>query len=457
MSVHHSKLSNRIKICRGKSIPNYKNNFINIQNGKIEYNNEKIMENIPNIKMDYANNYFFRNNDEYYDYKYNYYNSIEENNEYNRESSSSYITSDYDDMYINYFPNKINYNYNYNDNYNKRISSPQITKSPLINNYLKISNPEIDNCFYENSYNDENLNIYYENEENKNEMINYDLKKGNRAPYSPKCNYNKNIYPPPNINNNKQIEMNNQNILSKSINQNIQFLNEKNMNFIKKKKNKKNVNNNTTNNTYNNNIYYINNPINVNNNKKIKEKNNILNNNFNNYNNLKCKKFNSKGNLIYKSVDFSNNKKENNINYFIINKKYRSKKDIILKAIILIQRVFRGYLLKIRLYNNVNLYICCKRGVYILDHLFLCTKKKLFYKFKKIIYSNKIRKSISSPFSIKEKSKSNSCLKFYNINNKKKVGRSSENNSKNKSINIFRQELRDSFNILFFPKVGKKK
>jgi len=448
MSVHHSKLSNRIKICRGKSIPNYKNNFINIQNGKIEYNNEKIMENIPNIKMDYANNYFFRNNDEYYDYKYNYYNSIEENNEYNRESSSSYITSDYDDMYINYFPNKINYNYNYNDNYNKRISSPQITKSPLINNYLKISNPEIDNCFYENSYNDENLNIYYENEENKNEMINYDLKKGNRAPYSPKCNYNKNIYPPPNINNNKQIEMNNQNILSKSINQNIQFLNEKNMNFIKKKKNKKNVNNNTTNNTYNNNIYYINNPINVNNNKKIKEKNNILNNNFNNYNNLKCKKFNSKGNLIYKSVDFSNNKKENNINYFIINKKYRSKKDIILKAIILIQRVFRGYLLKIRLYNNVNLYICCKRGVYILDHLFLCTKKKLFYKFKKIIYSNKIRKSISSPFSIKEKSKSNSCLKFYNINNKKKVGRSSENNSKNKSINIFRQELRDSFNII---------
>ena len=440
MSVHHSKLSTGIKINRGKSIPNYKNNIINIQNRKIGYNEDKIMVNIPNFKMDNTNNFFFRNNDEYYDYKYNYFNSIEENYNYNRESCSSYMASDYEDMYINYFPNKKNYNYNYNNDYNKRISSPQIIKTPLTNNYFKIDSPKI--SFYENSYNDENLNIFFEDEENKNEIINYDLKRSNRAPYSPMPNYNHfqnlNLYPPPNNinNNNKQIE--NQNFLSKSINHNFKFLNEKNIN--KKKQNKKNVNNNTTNNTYNNNIYYINNPINVNNNKK-REKNNIINNNFSNYNNFKFQKYDNKRNLIYKSVDFSNNNKEN-INYFIINRKYKSQKDYILKAVILIQRVFRGYLLKIKLYNNVNLYICCKRGVYILEHLFLRIKKKEFYKLKKIIYSHKIKNSI------KEKSKSNSCLKFYNINNKKKVGKNNENKSIIKSINLFRQELRDSFNII---------
>ena len=53
---------------------------------------------------------------------------------------------------------------------------------------------------------------------------------------------------------------------------------------------------------------------------------------------------------------------------------------------------------------------------------------------------------MSSHFSIKEKSKSNSCLKFYNINKIKKVN--NENNSIIKSINLFRQELRDSFNII---------
>lgn len=66
--------------------------------------------------------------------------------------------------------------------------------------------------FYENSYNDENLHIYFENEENKNEIINYDLKRTNKELYSPKANYNQfqntNLYPPPNniININKQIE-----------------------------------------------------------------------------------------------------------------------------------------------------------------------------------------------------------------------------------------------------------
>ena len=123
------------------------------------------------------------------------------------------------------------------------------------------------------------------------------------------------------------------------------------------------------------------------------------------------------------------------------------KKDFISKAVILIQRVFRGYLLKIKLYNNINLYICCKRGVYILEHLFLSKKKKEYYKFKKIIYSHKIRNSMNSPFSMKEKSKSNSCLKLFN-NKKKKVERNNENNRIIKSINIFRKELRDSFNII---------
>ena len=48
------------------------------------------------------------------------------------------------------------------------------------------------------------------------------------------------------------------------------------------------------------------------------------------WNNFKFQKYDNKRNLIYKSVDFSNNNKEN-INYFIINRKYKSQKDYILK------------------------------------------------------------------------------------------------------------------------------
>ena len=46
MSVHHSKLSTGIKIYRGKSIPNYKNNIINIQNEKNDYIFKKRYNNI---------------------------------------------------------------------------------------------------------------------------------------------------------------------------------------------------------------------------------------------------------------------------------------------------------------------------------------------------------------------------------------------------------------------------
>ena len=54
------------------------------------------------------------------------------------------------------------------------------------------------------------------------------------------------------------------------------------------------------------------------------------------------------------------------IDYFRMNKIERSQRAKYTKAAILIQSIFRGYLIKIKLYNNVNLYVCCKRSIYML-------------------------------------------------------------------------------------------
>ena len=456
MSVRHPKITTGNKIYRGKSNPNYKNKLNYNQNVKLKNNDDKIFENSPKIKLDYNTNNYFYNNAEYYNNDLIYRNvdflNLDDKQKYNKESSTSHMTADIEDPYFNYFSNKLNYNYNYNTNDNdnkngfKRISSPQIYKSNLDPNYFEINTPKNFRYFDDNSEYSENnnINIYYENEVYDNGLYNFE---------SPNVKYNLfqdniNFYLSPNNNLKQNKKNNNKCILSKSINQQLNFMNDKKNTKKQVKKNNNNFSSNstTTNNTYNNNIYYINNPINVKNNNKIKDKNkNIVN-----YNH-KYKKNNSKKNLIYKSADITL-QKNNDKEYIKINNLDKNKKDLLINSIILIQRVFRGYLVKIKLYNNVNLYVCCKRGVFMLENLLLKLKKKELKKFIKKLKTIKIYGNIiNTP--LNKKSKSNSCLKNYGT--KKKIG---NNNSKSnnilmlkekpKTINVFHKELRDSFNII---------
>ena len=47
----------------------------------------------------------------------------------------------------------------------------------------------------------------------------------------------------------------------------------------------------------------------------------------------------------------------------------RNQRQKYINSAILIQSIFRGFLIKIKLYNNVNLYVCCKRGIDILEKM----------------------------------------------------------------------------------------
>ena len=71
--------------------------------------------------------------------------------------------------------------------------------------------------------------------------------------------------------------------------------------------------------------------------------------------------------------------------YFKMNNISISQRQPYIKAAILIQSIFRGYLIKIKLYNNVNLYVCCKRSINIIEKIIL-KRKKRFWK----IFRNKI-------------------------------------------------------------------
>ena len=121
----------------------------------------------------------------------------------------------------------------------------------------------------------------------------------------------------------------------------------------------------TTKNIYNNNIYYIN-PINVKNKNKKEELNN------------KAKRISTnKKNSVYKNIDITINKKPvKELDYFKRNNIPRSQRGKYTNAAILIQTIFRGFLIKIKLYNNINLYVCYKKGVDILEKIFLKRKKK---------------------------------------------------------------------------------
>ena len=416
MSVRRTNATTK-KINRGSSIPenNKKIKPNPTQTKKTQNKDSKIIDKKRNIKVDYnSNNYFCNEEEDYYnDYIYNkmdYYDRNQKSHKYNNETNDSYVTVEHEDGHINYFPkNYVEY----------KGASP-----PLYNNkniqYYENENSEDS----ENNYNNENDNMYYENEnedEYEPEVNQYPVKG-----YNQYKGINKYYLTQDNNENNNKMKRNNQNVISRPINHQINFTKDMKRKGRTPGGNVHNCGNNTTttNNTYNNNIYYIN-PINVKNKNKKEEINNKVK-----------RAATNKKNSVYKNVDITiDKKKPKEKDYFKINNIERSKRQKYINAAILIQSIFRGYLIKIKLYNNVNLYVCCKRSIDILEKI-IFKRKRYYWR----IYKN----SISNMFynDLLNSKVSLNILKEYLKTNK------NDNAKERKKVTSFHKELGDSFNIV---------
>ena len=381
------------------------------------------------IKMDYnSSNYFYDDNNEniedneeevYEEYQYDnnhkveYYDKSHKEGKYNHETSDSYITVEQEDGSTKKVPKK------YVEN--NRRNQPYMYKDENDNyDYYEENSEDSGNGYDQGEMdngNDEG-EIYYENE-NENEEYEQDM----IEQQSPKKNYNQ--YQSSNkyyiSQNNKNSKKTNKNVISRPINHQINYQNES------KRKGRTpagmhNYGNNTTttNNTYNNNIYYIN-PINMKNKNKKEE-------------GQKLKKVNSKKNSVYKNVGLTLNK--NKINkerdYFKINNIDKSERNKYIKAAILIQSIFRAYLVKVKVFNNLTLCISCKKIINILENSLLKSKKYFWKSFKDYdlydaLFNSKLSLNI---------------LKQYLRNNNIK------NNLTEKKNFDFHKELGDSFKIV---------
>ena len=410
MSVRHPNATSQ-KILRGNSIPNNKNKVKPnpVQTKKVQNKDSKLIDKKRNIKVDYNSNNCFYNDedylDDYPDNKMEYYQKAKKKRKYNNETSDSYITVEQEDGQIKYIPkNYIDYK----------------ESSPILYNEKKVKYFRQNSDDSENNYN-ENINMYYENDDEfEQDLIN------GQSPIKEYNKYNKYYLTHNNSNNNNnkinKIVKNNQNVISRPINHQINFSKDMKRKGRTQGGNLNNFVNNTTttNNTYNNNIYYIN-PINVKNKNKKEEINN------------KAKRTNTnKKNSVYKNVDITINKKPiKEMDYFKMNNIPRSQRGKYTDAAILIQSIFRGFLIKIKLYNNINLYVCYKKGVDILENIFL-KRKKIFWK----LYKNMISRMIEI---INSKVSLNILKDYLKIN---------KNNSREKKFVSFHKELGDSFNII---------
>ena len=411
MSVRRAN-ANTKKITRGSSIPenNKKIKPNPTQTKKPQNKDSKIIDKKRNIKVDYnSNNYFYNEEEDYYnDYIYNkidYYDRNQKSHKYNNETNDSYVTVEQEDGHIKYIPK------NYVEN---KGASPPLYNNKNIQYYENSEDSE-------NNYNNENDNMYYENEDEYDPEMNQSPVKG----YNQYKGINKYYLTQDNNENNNKIKKNNQNVISRPINHTINFTKDMKRKGRTPGGNVHNCGNNTTttNNTYNNNIYYIN-PINVKNKNKKEEINN------------KAKRATTnKKNSVYKNVDITINKrKPKEKDYFKINNIDRSQRQKYINAAILIQSIFRGYLIKIKLYNNVNLYVCCKRSIDILEKIIFKKKKYYWRIYKKNISNMLYNDLLNSKVSL-------NILKEYLKTNK--------NESKErKKVTSFHKELGDSFNIV---------
>ena len=414
MSVRRANATTQ-KLIRGSSIPSNKNKIKSnpTQPKKTQNKDSKLIDRKRNIKVDYNSNHYFYNDEEYYDdyayNKYDYYDRNQKGLKYNNETSDSYVTVEQEDGRIKYIPkNYVEY---------KGSAQPLYTS-----NNNKIDYYEENSEDSENNYNNEGDNMYYENEEEYEQDI---IEDQPPVGYNKYQGINKYYLTQDKAKNNKINK--NQNVISRPINHQINFTKDMKRKGRTPGGNLHNCGNNTTttNNTYNNNIYYIN-PINVKNKNKLKKEDTT--------NRLKRANVNKK-NTVYKNVDIMISKKKppKEKDYFKMHNIERSKRQKYNNAAILIQSIFRGYLIKIKLYNNVNLYVCCKRGIDILEKL-IYKKKKYYWKIYKNIISNMIYdKLLNSKIS---------------LNILKEYLRSKKNNSKEKKNASFHKELGDSFNIV---------
>ena len=378
------------KVSRGGSIPTNTNNLKSnpVKTKNTQSKNAKLIDKKNNLKVDYKNPNYLYNDEDYEDYPDNKLKYYLNNYKYNNETSDSYITVEQEDGNIKYIPkNYLEY----------KGSSP-----PLYN-------VEKNDYYQENSEDSENNENNYENDYVYDQEVD-----DNQLPMN-RYNQYRNI-------NKRTIKKVNKNIISRT--NNIEINNIKDM----KRKGRtpggdyhNGINNKTTttNNTYNNNIYYIN-PVN-----KNKE-----------YNSNKLKKANTnKKNSVYRNVDITINKKKDikEKDYFKMNNISKLQRQNYINAAILIQSIFRGYLIKIKLYNNVNLYVCCKRSIGIMEKIFMKRKRRFWKIFKKkmsnLFYSDILNTKLS-------------------LNILKEYVKTHENNSKERKISSFHKELGDSFNIV---------
>ena len=358
------------------------------------------------IKIDYnSSNYLYNDeDDDFDDYPYNkmnYLGKTQINEGYSNKTNDNYITVEHEDGHIKY----IRKNY---------VEFKPIYKNK---NYEFFQEDED----FEN--NDNNNNNRTENMQYKN-LEDYDQdiipQESKRKPYQKINNY----YMSQNSNNKMQ-KNDNQNIISKAASHQIS-------NKPVKRKTRlaggsvQNIGNHitTTNNTFNNNIYYIS-PLNVKN--KSKNKKESMVNKIRKTNNI------NKKNSIYKNFDMTINKRASIMEkYFKINNgKDQYQKEKYIKSVILIQSIFRAYLVKIKVCNNLNLYIGCKKTFELCEALILKRKEHFWKLFNAlishIIYDNIIGSKV-------------------NLKDLKKI---LNNNVKEKSnINSLHKELGDSFNII---------
>lgn len=365
--------------------------------------NSNIISKKRKIKIDYnSSNYLYNDeDDDYDDYPYNkmsYLGKTQINEGYNNKTNDNYITVEHEDGHIKY----IRKNY---------VEFKPIYKNKNYEFYQEdedfINNDNTDNKRIEN--------MQYKNLEDYDQAIISQQSK--RKPYQ-KIN---NFYMPQD-NNSKLEKNNNQNIISKAASHQI------NNKQVKRKKrlagsSVHNIGNHitTTNNTFNNNIYYIS-PLNVKN--KSKNKKESMVNKIRKSNNI------NKKNAIYKNIDMTINKRASIMEkYFKMNNgqdHYQREKYI--KSVILIQSIFRAYLVKIKVCYNLNLYIGCKKTFEFCEALLL-KRKEYFWKL--FIYHIKYENIIGSKVNLKDL---------------KKI---IKNNSKEKNnINSLHKELGDSFNII---------
>ena len=403
----NNKLSKKIQIT----------NVVPPRKAKKQQQNSNNNNNTQKIKVDYnSSNYFYSNENENdnnnEDERYvEYYEPNQKDQKYNHETSDSYITVEQEDGNFKSVPK-------YYVEYNRR-NSPFYKKDNY--EYYEENSGEYEN---EEGDNDE---MYYENDE-EYEQGEIDEQPSPKENYIQYQNVNK-YYVSQNNRENKQkniIQNVSQNVISRPIHHQINYAKDlKRKNRTSGRLNNYGNNSTTTNNTYNNNIYYIN-PINV---KDKKSKEDIRN-----------KKPTTKKNAVYKNVDITINKRKPNKekDYFRSHNIDKSQRNKYINSAILIQSIFRSYLLKLKLYNNINLYVCVKQGIIILEKVFLKRKSFFWNKYKKYI------KNINDVFL------NLNLLKHYLRNNNR-------NNSTDKKYISFHKELGDSFNIINKRENSEKK